>query len=51
MQVLEPPYANRLERPLVTAESAAALDGPPVKKPRAAAKKDFDRQLFGTDYF
>ena len=48
--VLEPPYATRLERPLVTS-SAAAGGEPPLKKPRNEAKKDLDRKLFGTAYF
>ena len=49
--VLEPPYANRLERPVLTAESVSQFDGPPVKKLRSAAKKEFDKKLFGTEFF
>jgi len=48
--VLEPPYATRLERPLVS--SAVASSGePPSKKQRSEAKKELDRKLFGTAYF
>lgn len=50
--VLEPPYACRLERPLVTAKDAKDTpDGPATKKLRSAVKKDFDRQLFGVSAF
>jgi ectoine hydroxylase-related dioxygenase (phytanoyl-CoA dioxygenase family) len=53
--VLEPPYATRLERPLVTAEAAASAaeggDAQPAKKARSDGKKDFDRKLFGTSFF
>ena len=50
--VLEPPYATRLERPLVTASDVSeASAGPPSKKPRNEAKKEHDRKLFGTAYF
>jgi len=49
--VLEPPYAARLERPLLTAETVADAAAPPLKKARHAAKKQFDKELFGTDYF
>lgn len=58
--VLLPPYATRLERPLVTVEAAAAaaaaqaagneVSEPPLKK-RSAGKKEFDKKLFGTSYF
>ena len=47
--VLEPPYGTRLDRPLVAA--AAGGEVSTHVKPRSATKKDFDRQLFGTDYF
>ena len=50
-QVLEPPYAARLERALVTAEVAAVPGSEPAVRRRAAAKKDLDRALFGTQYF
>ncbi len=43
--VLEPPYAVRLERPVVGDEGAASTE------PRSEAKKDFDRRLFGTQFF
>ena len=43
--VLAPPYATRLERALVTPEGAVR------QEQRAAAKKAFDRKLFGTPYF
>jgi len=49
--VLEPPYAVRLERPLVTAEVAASDSAAPTVRPRATAKKELDRALFGTEYF
>ena len=48
--VLEPPYATRLERPLVTADVAERNDRP-YKKQRSEAKKDLDRKIFGTTYF
>jgi hypothetical protein len=47
--VVEPPYAARLERPLVASADGAEPNVRPIR--RAAAKKEFDRQLFGTDYF
>ena len=48
--VIEPPYATRLERPVVT---VGTENGEPSVRPvrRATAKKEFDKQLFGTDYF
>jgi len=49
--VLEPPYSARLERPLVTQESARDPSGPPAKKARSNAKKELDKKLFGTTYF
>jgi len=50
--VLEPPYATRLERAIVTVKDAQETpEGPPTKVQRSAAKKDFDRQLFGTAFF
>jgi len=50
--VVEPPYATRLERSLVTAEAATKHpDGPAPVKVRSDAKKEFDRKLFGTNYF
>jgi len=50
--VLEPPYASRLERPLVTEQCiAGGPEAPPAKKQRNAAKKHLDKQLFGLTYF
>merc|ERR1712182_34663 len=44
--VLEPPYAVRLDRPIIRPGSdAPAADGRPAKKKR------FDQAVFGTDYF
>ena len=48
--VVEPPYAVRLERPLVTPQAAAAGE-PASKRPRDEAKKDHDRATLGTAYF
>lgn len=47
--VLEPPYASRLERPLLSTDDAD--DAPLRKKARNAAKKELDQRLFGTSYF
>jgi len=44
--VLEPPFANRLDRPLVRQN----VDGV-VYESRAAAKKAFDKAVFKADYF
>ena len=49
--VLEPPYSTRLERPLVTHESAKDPTGPPEVVARSAAKKELDKMTFGTTYF
>ena len=50
--VVEPPYAVRLDRPLVTAADASAGDeAPPTKRPRSEHKKQHDKALFGTSYF
>ena len=62
--VVEPPYAVRLERPLVTPENAAvstagaaevgdedAGGGRTLKRARSEAKKDHDRKTIGTGYF
>jgi hypothetical protein len=50
--VVEPPYASRLERALVTVDAARDdPEGPAPIKKRSEAKKAFDRQLFGTNYF
>jgi hypothetical protein len=47
--VLEPPYAIRLDRPLVP---EVPVDGSePEIKTRSGTKKQFDRELFGTSYF
>ena len=48
--VLEPPYAVRLERPLVTTEVARA-GLPAAKRMRNDAKKEHDRKTLGTAYF
>jgi ectoine hydroxylase-related dioxygenase (phytanoyl-CoA dioxygenase family) len=45
--VLEPPYASRLDRPLI----ADAAYGTVKKSSRSQRKKDHDRQVFGTPYF
>jgi len=51
--VLEPPYANRLDRPLVTSRQAADDPGgaemPTLS--RSTEKREFDEKLFGTRYF
>lgn len=44
--VLEPPYANRLDRPNI-----ASPDGTIVLTTRNERKKEHDRQVFGTKYF
>lgn len=49
--VLEPPYANRLDRPLVTPQTVLEPDGPTALLTRNAEKRDFDAELFGTKYF
>ena len=49
--VVQPPYSTRLERPLVTPETAREEHGPAAKRMRSAAKKEFDQKLFGTSYF
>ena len=49
--VVQPPYSTRLDRPLVTPESALSEEGPAVKRARSSAKKEFDQRLFGTSYF
>jgi len=43
--VLEPPYANRLDRPEIQE------DGTVKKSSRSERKKAHDLQLFGTKYF
>jgi hypothetical protein len=45
MAVLEPPYANRLDRPNIH------LDGSIEVTTRNERKKQHDRELFGTKYF
>ena len=48
--VLEPPYNVRLDRPLVIpGEGDGALRV--ETRPRPAAKKEWDKKVFGTDYF
>ena len=58
--VVAPPYAVRLERPLVTPENAAAdreaaadadASQRPLKRARSEAKKEHDRKTIGTGYF
>lgn len=44
--VLEPPYANRLDRPVLKPEEEQ-----PVVETRNQAKKDFDAQIFRNKYF
>ncbi len=44
--VLEPPYANRLDRPNIVPQ-----DGSIVMTTRNERKKEHDRQVFGTKYF
>jgi len=44
--VLEPPYALRLDRPIVNPGSEE-----PVVNSRDAKKKEFDQEVFGTRYF
>ena len=43
--VLEPPYANRLDRPNIKA------DGTTEMTTRSARKKQHDQDVFGTKYF
>lgn len=52
LAVVQPPYATRLERSIVTAEAAHERpeEAAPVKV-RSAAKKAFDKSLFGTNFF
>jgi len=47
LAVMEPPYAERLDRPLISADPEEA----PKLCSRSAAKKQFDREVFGTEYF
>lgn len=49
--VVEPPYSTRLERPILTNDIALEPDMLPMKITRTQAKKDHDRNLFGTEYF
>lgn len=52
LAVVQPPYATRLERSIVTAEAARERpDAPAPVKVRSAAKKAFDKSLFGTNFF
>lgn len=44
--VLDPPYANRLDRPIV----CPGMESIAVNS-RSQEKKDFDREVFGTAYF
>eukprot|EP00747_Dinoflagellata_sp_TGD_P181844 gnl/TRDRNA2_/TRDRNA2_35829_c0_seq1.p1 gnl/TRDRNA2_/TRDRNA2_35829_c0~~gnl/TRDRNA2_/TRDRNA2_35829_c0_seq1.p1 ORF type:complete len:316 (+),score=45.16 gnl/TRDRNA2_/TRDRNA2_35829_c0_seq1:50-997(+) len=46
--VMEPPYALRLDRPVLKADTE---DDPVAHVPRAKRKREFDREVFGTDYF
>ena len=43
--VLEPPYANRLDRTVLKADGTTKVVG------RSSFKKDFDEQVFKTKYF
>ena len=45
--VLEPPYANRLDRPNISEEESEAV----TLTTRSERKKQHDRQVFGTQYF
>ena len=49
--VLLPPFANRLERPVVSEATAADPTADPELNARSAAKKEFDKKLFGTSFF
>jgi len=49
--VLLPPYASRLERAVITPEAAQSVDGEPALKSRSSLKKNFDKKLFGTEFF
>eukprot|EP00316_Scyphosphaera_apsteinii_P024051 CAMPEP_0119343208 /NCGR_PEP_ID=MMETSP1333-20130426/106324_1 /TAXON_ID=418940 /ORGANISM="Scyphosphaera apsteinii, Strain RCC1455" /LENGTH=322 /DNA_ID=CAMNT_0007355589 /DNA_START=218 /DNA_END=1186 /DNA_ORIENTATION=+ len=49
--VVEPPYAVRLERPMVNEDVARDCGDQPQVKKRSKVKKDFDKALFGTNYF
>jgi len=56
LAVLEPPYAIRLDRPMVVPAGAEddeeGAEGVKIEvKSRAAAKKEFDREVFQTEYF
>ena len=47
--VLQPPYATRLERPIVSVGGGGEVQ---VQiRQRSEAKKQFDMELFGTKYF
>jgi len=46
--VLEPPYAGRLDRPVLT---RGGDEEPDYGAPRPQVKKDFDMQVFGKRYF
>jgi hypothetical protein len=47
--VLQPPYATRLERPIVSVGGGGEVE---VQiRQRSEAKKQFDMELFGTKYF
>jgi len=43
--VLEPPYANRLDRPIIQEDGSVEISS------RNARKKQHDQELFGTKYF
>jgi hypothetical protein len=50
--VLEPPYADRLDRPLVTPRQALEeREGEPPTLSRNEEKRKLDEVLFGTKYF
>ena len=43
--VLEPPYANRLDRPIIQEDLSVQISS------RSARKKQHDLDVFGTKYF
>ena len=43
--VLEPPYANRLDRPEIQSDGTTEISS------RSTKKKNHDKELFGTKYF
>ena len=47
--VLQPPYATRLERPVLESSSSSSV-AVNIRQ-RSEAKKQLDMELFGTKYF